>query len=104
MEVVAGVLAGHVGYAANLAFAPKEFVVVEGGHLVEVDGVDGDDAAFAKAPEGAEDDGSAGSEGDGAVELDGGLVVFCAYPGGAEFRGLLPMGFPAGGDEDTTFP
>src|ERR1700722_8286118 len=63
LEVVAGVLAGHVGDAANLAFAPEELVVVEGGYLVEVDGVDGDDTAFAKAGESAKDDGSAGSEG-----------------------------------------
>jgi hypothetical protein len=67
LEEVCCVFAGHVGYAADLAFAPEELVVVEGGHLVEVDGVDGDDAAFAKAGEGAEDDGSAGGEGDGAV-------------------------------------
>src|ERR1700679_2289937 len=49
LEVVAGVGAGHVGDAADLALAPEEGVVVEGGHLVEVDGVDGEDASFAKA-------------------------------------------------------
>ncbi len=84
LEEVACVLAGHVGDAADLALAPEERVVVECGHLVEVDGVDGDDAAFAKAGERADDDGSAGSEGDGAVELDGRLVVFGADPGRAE--------------------
>ena len=63
-----------------------------------MDGVDGDDAAFAKAPEGAEDDGSAGGEGDGAVEGDGGLVVFCADPGCSGGCGLLAVVFAAGGD------
>ena len=84
LEEVAGILAGHVGYAADLALAPEELVVVEGGHLVEVDGVDGDDAAFSQAGEGADDDDAAGGEGDGAVEVDGGLVVFGAYPCGAD--------------------
>lgn len=69
-----------------------------------MDGVDGDDAAFAKACEGAEDDGSAGSEGDGAVELDGWLVVFCAYPFCSEGFGLLAVVFAAGGDEDVAVP
>jgi hypothetical protein len=104
LEVVAGVLAGHVGYAANLAFAPEEFVVVEGGHLVEVDGVDGEDAAFAEGGESTEDDGSAGSEGDGAVELDGRLVVFGADPFCSEGFGLFAVRLAAGGDEDVAVP
>jgi len=37
LEIVAGVWRVMVGYAANLALAPEELVVVEGGHLVEVD-------------------------------------------------------------------
>ncbi len=69
-----------------------------------MDGVDGDDAAFAKAGEGAEDDGSAGGEGDGAVEGDGGLVVFCADPGCSEGLGLLAVVFAASGDEDFAVP
>jgi hypothetical protein len=104
LEEVGGVLTGHVGDAADLAFAPEEFVVVEGGHLVEVDGVDGDDASFAETREGAEDDRSAGGEGDGAVELDGRLVVFGADPSGSEGGGLLTMVFAAGGDVDLAVP
>jgi len=69
-----------------------------------VDGVDGDDAAFTEARESAEDDGSAGSEGDGAVELDRGLVVFGADPCCSELRGLLAVIFAAGGDEDVAVP
>ncbi len=66
-EEVAGVLAGHVGYAADLAFAPEEAVVVELGDAVEVDGVDGYDASFAEAGEGGDDYVAAGGEGYGAV-------------------------------------
>jgi len=69
-----------------------------------VDGVDGDDAALAKAAEGAEDDGSAGGEGDGAVEGDRRLVVFGADPFCAEGFGLLAVVFAAGGDEDFAVP
>jgi hypothetical protein len=84
LEEVEGVLAGRVGDAADLPFAPEERVIVEGGHMVEVDGVDGDDAAFAEAGEGADDDGAAWGEGDGAVKLDGRLVGFGADPVCAE--------------------
>jgi hypothetical protein len=104
LEEVASVLAGHVGDAADLTFAPEELVVVEGGHLVEVDGVDGDDAPFAEAGESAEDDGSAGGEGDGAIELDRRLVVFGADPLCAESDCAIAMGFAASGDVDLAFP
>ncbi len=104
LEIVSGIVAGHVGYGADLALAPKEGVVVEGGHLVEVNGVDGDDASFAEAAEGGEDDGSAGSEGDGSIERDGWLVVFGATQGCSGGGGLLAMGFAAGGDEDFAVP
>ena len=69
-----------------------------------MDGVDGDDSAFAKAPESGEDYGSAGGEGDGAVESDGRLVVFFADPECACRSGLLAVVFAAGGDEDLAVP
>ncbi|WP_433970147.1 hypothetical protein [Tunturiibacter gelidiferens] len=99
-----GILASHVGDAADLAFAPEELVVVEGGHLVEVDGVDGDDAAFAEAGKCADDDSTAGREGDGAVERDGRLVVFGADPLCARSSRLRAVGFAAGGDVDLAVP
>ena len=55
-EEVARVLARHVGDAAELALTPEQAIVVEGGHLVEMNGVDGDDAAFAQSGERADDD------------------------------------------------
>src|SRR5690242_12215624 len=87
LEEVVGVGARHVGDGADLALAPEERVVVEGGDLIEVDGVDGDDAAFAQSRERADDDLAGGSEGDGAVELDGWAGVFVADPFGAECGG-----------------
>ena len=104
LEEVAGVLAGHVGDAANLALAPEEGVVVEGGHLVEVDGVDGDDAAFAQAGKRVDDDSARGGEGDGAVERDGRASVFVADPGGAGGAGGGAVRFAAGDDVDLAIP
>ena len=83
LEEVAGVVAGHVGDAANLTLAPEKLVVVEGVHLVEMDGVDGDDATFAQAGERVDDNFTDWRKGDGAVERDGGLVIFLPYPRGS---------------------
>src|SRR6266851_2363409 len=103
-QEVAGILAGHVGYAANLALAPEELVIVEGGHAVEVDGVDGDYASLAEAGEGGDDDGSAGREGDGTIEFNRGLFALLADPGCAEGGSLLAMALTAGGDVDLAVP
>ena len=103
-EEVAGVVAGHVGDAADLALAPEELVVVELRHAVEVDGVDGDDAAFAQAGERADDHVSGGSEGDGAVERDGRAVVLGADPFRSELFGLPAVLLAAGGDVDLAVP
>ena len=103
-EEVARVLARHVGDAAQLALAPEQAVVVEGGHLVEVNGVDGDDAALAQSGERADNDLASGREGDGAVELDGRLGVFVADPRGAERGGGLAVRFAAGDDVDLAIP
>ncbi len=45
-KVVLCVLPGHVGDAANLALHPEQRVVVERGHLIEVDRIDRDNAAL----------------------------------------------------------
>jgi len=104
LEKITGVLAGHVGYAADLALAPEQLVVVEGGHLIEMNCIDGDHAAFSQAGECADDHFSAGSEGDGAVELDGWFRIFVAHPGCAESSGASAMGFTPGDDVDLAFP
>ena len=72
-----------------MPLAPEERIVVELGNTVEVDGVDGDDAAFAQGCEGGEDDVSAGREGDGGVERDGRALGGVANPRGAELAGQL---------------
>lgn len=47
-EEVARILSGHVSNAADLALAPKMLVIVEGWHLIEVNGVDRDHSTFAQ--------------------------------------------------------
>ena len=98
------VLAGHVRNTTDLAFAPEKLVIVEGGHLVQVDRVDGDDAALAEAGKGADHDRPAGSEGDRAIEFDGRVVVFSSDPGCAGGDGLITVGFAASGDIDLALP
>ena len=43
---VARILPCHVGYTPDLPFAPKQLVVVKGRHLVKMNGIDRDHAAF----------------------------------------------------------
>jgi hypothetical protein len=69
-----------------------------------MDGVDGDYASFAETAEGADDYGSAGGEGDGSVERNWWLVVFCTDPFCSEGLGLLAVVFASGGDVDFAFP
>jgi hypothetical protein len=69
-----------------------------------VDGVDGDDSALAEAGERADDDSTAGGEGNGTVELDGRLVVFCSDPMGTRGCSLAAVRFAAGGDVDLAVP
>src|ERR1700723_1256128 len=84
--------------------APESVVVVEGRHLVEMDGVDGHHAAPAQTRERADDDFAAWREGDGAIELHGRLVIFRADPGSTHGRGRFSMGFTPGDDIDFAFP
>ena len=73
-EEIARILARHVGDAAHLALAPEQAVVVEGGHLVEMNGVDGDDAALAQGGERADDDLAAGAKVMARSSSTGGLA------------------------------
>jgi hypothetical protein len=104
VQEVAGVGTGHVGDAADLALTPEELVVVEFGDTVEVDGVDGDHAAFAQAGKGGNDDVAAGGEGDGAVEFFWRTVIFCADPSCTERSGEFAVGFAARGNVNLTIP
>ena len=104
LEEVVGVLPGHVGDAADLAFLPEERVVVEGGHLIEMDGVDGEDTAFVEGLECGQDDAADGGEGDGGVEADGREIEGVSDPGGTECGGLLLVAEATGGDVDLAVP
>jgi len=95
-DEIARILPRHVGHAAHLALAPKQLVVVEGRHLVQMNGVDGYHSTLAQSGESADDDLSAGSEGDGAIEFGGRLGVFVAHPGGAERLSGLAVSLAAG--------
>jgi hypothetical protein len=103
-EEVAGILAGHVGHAAQLALAPEERIVVEGGHLVEVDGVNRHHSALAQRNEGADDHRSHGCEGDGAIELDRRFGIHVADPRGPGVAGCLLARRVARDDIDFAVP
>jgi hypothetical protein len=77
-EKIARILPGHVGHTADLSLAPEQLVVVEGGQLIEVNGVDCDYSTFAQGGESTNDNLPAGSERDGAIKLGGRLCVFVA--------------------------
>src|SRR5579863_2796084 len=103
-EKVARILAGHVGHAAKLAFAPEELVVIEGRNLIEVNGVDGDYASFAQGSQSADHDTSHGRKGDGTVERHGRHGVEVADPGGSGIAGSLLARLVAGDNVDFAIP
>ena len=59
--------------------------------MIEMNGVDGNYSAFAKARQRADHHVTAGSEGDGAIQLDGKLIIFASDPGRAQRGGQLAM-------------
>ncbi len=69
-----------------------------------MDGIDGDDAAFAERGERGDDDVAAGRKGDGAVEGDGWAFGFVADPRCAQSAGESPMGFATARDVDFAIP
>src|ERR1019366_1262650 len=103
-QKVAGILSRHVGYTAKLTLAPEQFVVVEGRHLIHVNGIYGDNSPFAESGESADDHLPAGCEGDGAIKLGGGLCIFVADPGGAERLSGLAVRFAASDYIDIATP
>ena len=66
-QEVSRILPGHVGYTAYLPLAPKQLVVVEHRHMVEMNCIDRHYAALTQTGEGAHDDLSTGSKSDRAV-------------------------------------
>src|SRR5258708_24542314 len=69
-----------------------------------MNGVDGDDTAFAQAGECGDRHVSAGRKGYGAVRLGGRLMGFSAEPSGAQGCSQLAMGSAAGRDIHFAFP
>jgi hypothetical protein len=67
LEKVARILPGHIGYTADLSLAPEQRIVVEGRHVIEMDGVDGDHATLPQTRKRADNYFSAGRECDCSV-------------------------------------
>src|SRR5579872_3756346 len=65
------IAARHVGHATDLSFAPQQMVIVELGHTVQMDGIDGDDAALSQRRQRRYDDVTRWSKGNCAIELAG---------------------------------
>ena len=78
--------AGHIRDAANLALAPQQAVVIEFGDAVQVNRVDGDDAAFSQAGERTDHHVAGWGKRDGAIKLDGRTIVLAANPRGARIH------------------
>src|SRR5271157_2503796 len=103
-EKVAGVGAGHVGHAAQLAFAPQQAVVIELRHAVQVNCVDGDHTALSQAAQRGDHDVSARGECDGAVEFQRRLLGLTSHPGRAQHRRQLAVRLPARRNIHVTLP
>ena len=80
LQKVARILSSHIGHTAYLALAPKQFVIVKAGHLVEMNSIDGHHSTFTQTSEGTYYDLATGSERDGAVERHGRLLIFLSDP------------------------
>ena len=101
---VARILPSHIGHTAYLALAPKQFVIVKAGHMVEMNGIDGHHSTFTQTGEGTYYDLATGSEGNGTIERHGRLLIFLSDPGGAERDRAFAMGFASGHNIDFAFP
>ncbi len=104
LEKVAPILPGHVGHTADLPLAPEQRVVVEGRHMIEMDGVDGDHATLPQTRKGADYYFSAGRECDCTVERHWRLFIFFADPGRAKRSRHFSVGFAPGYDVNFAFP
>src|SRR6185437_15209926 len=94
-QKITRVVASHVGYAPDLAFAPEKSVVIELRNPIEMNRVDGNHTAFSQTRKGRNDHIAAGSEGHGAIELYGWLIRLGSHPRGAERTGKLLVRFAA---------
>ena len=104
LEKVACILPGHIGNAADLPLTPEQSVVVEGRHMIEMNGVDGNHATLPQTRKGADYHFSAGRECDRTVEHHGRLFIFFANPCCAKRSRKFPMRFTSGYDINLAFP
>ena len=85
------VFAGHIGDTPNLPLSPQELVVVEGRHLVEMNGVNRHHSALSQTGKRIYDDLAARSECDCPVQQNRRAVIFPPDPGCIELTGRGPM-------------
>src|SRR5215831_12877206 len=95
---------GHVGDAPDLTLPPQQAIVVELGHAVEMNGIDGDHASLSQAGQRREHDLSTRSESDRAVQCGRRAIVLGAHPSGAHRGCQLPMRSASGGHKDLAVP
>ena len=103
-QKIASILARHVGYAADLPFAPKQLVVVKRRHLVEVDSIDRHHAPLAQSRQGAHHYLAAGRKRDRPIQLYRRHLILFAHPGCAERGRHLAMGLAPRGDINFALP
>src|SRR6185437_7082407 len=79
-QELAGVRSSHIGNTADLTFSPQKFVIVKRGHLIQMDGVDGNHTAFSQASERRDHDLTAGSKRNRSIEFHWRLFIFRSHP------------------------
>ena len=84
LQEIARILARHVCHAAHLPFAPQQSVLIELRNAIQMDGVNGHNAAFAQTGQRGDHDISAGSEGNRTIQLHRRFVFLTAHPCCAE--------------------
>jgi hypothetical protein len=68
LQKVSGILPRHVSYATDLPFSPKQAIIIELGHAVEVNRIDRNDSALPQTTESRDDDISAGCKRNCTIE------------------------------------
>src|SRR5208282_6412905 len=94
-DEVARILPCHICNTAQLALAPQQFVVVECGHFVQVNGVDCNHSALAQGCQCTHYYLPARCESDGAIEHNRRFCIFVSNPCSAAALSGFAMTFAA---------
>lgn len=94
----------HIGHTADLPFPPKQTVVIESWHLVQVDCIHRNNTAFPEARKRLDHHCAARRKGNRAIKLDGWPVLFCTNPLGLQRGCPVAIALSSRGDEDLAIP